>query len=89
MKASIGWELGKEPSHWDSPTKIGMVGTYASPISSLELILDWDNDSERDLIRIAHCMLEWEEKLCPHLELTNVDIHDIKEMYKDKPEMQR
>ena len=55
----------------------------------LEKQLDWDNDTERDLIEIAHPMLSWEEKLCPHLELTRVDIHDPKEMYSGKPVLQR
>ena len=51
--------------------------------------LDWDNDIERDLIEIAHPMLGWEEKLCPQLGLSQVDIHDTKEKYFGKPELQR
>ena len=67
----------------------GSTASSASPISSLEQVLDWDNKSDTDLIKIAHFMLEWEEKLCPHLNLTEVDIHDIKDIHKDKPELQR
>ena len=38
---------------------------------------------------IAHDMLDWEEKLCFCLGLTEVDVHDIKEMYSGKHELQR
>ena len=55
----------------------------------LEQLLDWNNDTERDLIEIAHHMLDWEEKLCPHLGLTVVDVHDIKHIYLTSPELQR
>ena len=55
----------------------------------LEKQLDWDNDIERDLIQIAYHMLSWEEKLCPHLELNVVDVHDTKERNSGKPELQR
>ena len=61
----------------------------ASARPLLEQLLDWDNETERDLIDIAHHMLDWEEKLCPHLGLTVVDVHDIKEMYSGKPKLQR
>ena len=67
----------------------GSAASSASPISSLEQILDWDNESDTDLIKIAHCMLDWEEKLRPHLNLTEVDIRDIKDIHKDKPELER
>jgi hypothetical protein len=51
--------------------------------------LDWDNDCERDLIAIADHMINWEVKLRYHLGLTNVNVHDIKEKYDKKPELQR
>ena len=57
---------------------------------NLELLLDWGHDGvDRDLIEIAHHMLHWEEKLCSHLGLTAVDIHDIKAIHHNKPELQR
>ena len=56
----------------------------------LEQLLDWDHEGvDKDLIEIAHHMLNWEEKLCSHLGLTEVDKHDIKEIYTGKPELQR
>jgi hypothetical protein len=62
----------------------------AGPISShLCQILDWDNDYERDLIAIADHMIHWEEKLRHHLELTNGNVHNIKEKYDKKPVLQR
>ena len=45
----------------------------------LDKKLDWDNQVDKDLIAIAHHMLKWEERLSADLELTDVDIHDIKE----------
>ena len=49
----------------------------------LEQQLDWDHEGvDKDLIH----MLNWEEKLCSHLGLTEVDRHDI---YPGKPELQR
>ena len=40
----------------------------------LEQQLDWDHEGvDKDLIH----MLNWEEKLCSHLGLTEVDRHDI------------
>ena len=68
--------------------------SYASSLPAaayqlLELQLDWDNNLDRDLRQIAHCMLEWDTKLSTHLKLTEVDIHDIKEEYKQQPELQR
>ena len=62
--------------------------TSARPL--LEQQLDWDHEGvDRDLIGIAHHMLDWEEKLCSHLGLTVVDVHDIKEKNSGKPEFQR
>ena len=47
--------------------------------------LDWDSN----LNKIAHHMLKWEEKLCSPLGLTEIDVHDIKEIHPNKPELQR
>jgi hypothetical protein len=56
----------------------------------LEKQLDWDHEGvDRDLNEIAHYMLNWEEKLRIHLGLTVVDVHDIKDKYPSKPELQR
>ena len=55
----------------------------------LEYQLDYDNDVDRDLREIAHHMLGWDVKLAKHLELTEVDISDIKEEDPKKPELQR
>jgi hypothetical protein len=41
----------------------------------MEQVLDWNHEGvDKDLTEIAHCMLYWEEKLCPHLGLTEVDV---------------
>ena len=62
----------------------------ASARPHLELELDWGHgEVEKDLSEIANHMLDWEEKLTTHLELTPVDTHDIKEMYPFKPVLQR
>ena len=47
--------------------------------------VDWNND----LIVIAHPMLDWEERLCTHLGLTDVDVHDIKAKHQNNPKLQR
>jgi hypothetical protein len=62
----------------------------ASVRAHLNQQLDWDNKGmNKDLIKIAYHMLGWEERLVTHLELTDVDIHDIKARNQGKPEMQR
>ena len=62
----------------------------ASARPLLEQQLDWDNEGvDKDLIEIAHHMLDWEVKLCSHLGLTTIDVHDIKEKNSGKPELQR
>lgn len=59
-------------------------------ISHIDQVLDWDNEGVgSDLDKIAHDMLDWEEKLCSCLGLTEVDAHDIKEIYSGNPELQR
>ena len=57
--------------------------------SHLEYQLDWDNDVDRDLREIARHMLDWDLKLATHLQLTEIDISDIKEENQNKPELQR
>ena len=42
-----------------------------------------------DLCEIARHMLDWEERLCTHLGLTEVDVHGIKAMHFDNPPLQR
>ena len=62
----------------------------ASARPLLEQQLDCDNEGvDKDLIEIAHHMLDWEEKLCSHLGLTLVDVHDIREIHPRNPELQR
>ena len=56
----------------------------------LDKVLDWDQKGvDKDLMEIAHHMLGWEEQLSAPLGLTQVDIHDIKEMHTNKPKLQR
>ena len=56
----------------------------------LELQLDWGHgDVEKDLSEIANHMLDWEEKLVTHLELTPIDIHDLKNKYSNEPVLER
>lgn len=50
--------------------------------------LDWDNNEDRDLCEIAYHMLDWELWVPIHMNLTEVDIRDIKETNKE-PELQR
>jgi hypothetical protein len=50
--------------------------------------LDWDNGIDSDLIEIAHHMLDWEVRLRVHLELTAVDVHNIKAKHPNNPELQ-
>ena len=78
-------------------TDILIVGTPcyvatlpASARPHLELQLDWGHGGvETDLCEIAHVMLDWEERLCTHLGLTEVDVHDIKAMHFGNPPLQR
>ena len=72
--------------------------SYQSYVSSLpppsrphlEREIDYENDGvDKDLNEIAHHMIDWEEELSAHLELTQVDIHDIKAIYRDSPALQR
>ena len=57
----------------------------------LDKVLDWDQEGvDKDLIVIAHHMLGWEEQLSAQLlGLTQEDIHDIKEIFFQQPELQR
>ncbi len=55
----------------------------------LERQLDWNhNGVDKDLSEIADHMLDWEE-LSIHLELTDIDIHDVKALYLSSPSLQR
>ena len=55
----------------------------------LELQLDSGHEGvEKDLYEIASHMLNWEE-MSVYLELTPVDISDIKYMHFNKPALQR
>ena len=46
----------------------------------LEQKLDWGHEGvEKDLMEIAHHIVDWEASLSSHLGLTHVDIHDITE----------
>ena len=57
-------------------------------IPYLKELLDWDHEGvEQDLREIAYHMIDWEGNLATLLELTDVDIHDIK--YINNPELQR
>ena len=72
----------------DYPSYVETLPPSARP--HLELQLDWGHgDVEKDLSEIANHMLDWEEKLATHLELTPIDIHDIKEANFSKPILQR
>ena len=57
----------------------------------LEKELDWDSEGvDKDLVEIADKMIHWEEKgLHSLLELSHIDVHDIKDAYRDKPVLQR
>ena len=62
----------------------------ASVQPGLDEVLDWDRKGvDKDLMEIAHHMLCWEEQLSALLGLTQVDIHDIKQMHTNKPKLQR
>ena len=56
----------------------------------LDEVLDWDQKGvDKDLMKIAHHMLGWEEQLSALLGLTQVDIHDIKKIHSKQPKLQR
>ena len=56
----------------------------------LDCQLDWDNEGvDQDLYEIAHLIVHWEEELSVLLGLTAVDIHDIKAIHLNRPELQR
>ena len=66
-----------------------MSSLPANTHAYLDFQLDWDNGEDRDLIEIAHHMLDWEVKMCKHLGLTIVDIHDIKKNHPMEAELRR
>ena len=41
--------------------------------------LDWDNDTDRDLTKIAQYITDWEANLRVPLELTETDVHKIQQ----------
>ena len=62
----------------------------ASALPHLDQQLDGDHEGvDEDLCEIAKHMLDWEEKLSTHLKLTATNISDIKDMYSNKPALQR
>ena len=75
------------------PDAESTLQTYIStlPQSLLEKELDWDSEGvDKDLVEIADKMIHWEEKgLHSLLELSHIDVHDIKDAYRDKPVLQR
>ena len=68
-----------------------MVSSLPSSASEhLDMKLDWDNEGvNKDLVEIANQMIHWEEKFSTHLDLTAVEIYDIKEGNHNKPKLQR
>ena len=51
----------------------------------LDKVLDWDNRGvNKDLDKIAHVMIDWEEKLSSGLEIPYVDIQNLKTEYANK-----
>ncbi len=73
---------------FDFPAYVSSLPAGARP--HLELQLDWGHEGvDFDLNEIADVMLGWEGKLSAHLGLTDVDIHDIKEINLNKPLLQR
>ena len=76
------------------------TGSFSSPVSTLklspgtcphlELQLDAGHGGvEKDLCEIAQVMFGWEGKLATRLELTATNVSDIKDMYPNKPDLQR
>ena len=61
-----------------------------SSSSHLEQTLDWDRKGvDSDLIEIANEVTDWEEKLVAYLQLTDVDVSDIKSQHLGNPKLQR
>lgn len=45
----------------------------------LSNVLDWDNKGvNKDLDKIAHFMIDWEEKLSSGLEIPYIDVENLK-----------
>ena len=62
------------------------------PHAFLHLDKELDEDHkgvDKDLNEIAHHMLDWEVKLVSYLDLTQIDISDIKKKHPTEPELQR
>ena len=79
------------PQPCDDPHTLDILSSLPLSVHPrLELQLDSDHKGvETDLYQIAHHMIDWEEKLVPHLGLTPVDVSDIKESHSNKPALQR
>lgn len=58
----------------------------ATACSWLDEMLDWDHHGvNSDLYSIAEHMVDWEEKLAALLQLTDVEIHDLKKIHINDP----
>ena len=84
------------PDDNDSSDQDGLdIQTYLNSLPPsaqphLELKLDSGHDGvEKDLAKIAHHMVDWQEKLVTHLELTHVDVKDILKIHPNNPVLQR
>ena len=85
---TVSWLEGCPVSEQDYTSYLSSLPDSAFPF--LERELDWNCDGvEKDQSEIAEHMLGWDEKLSTHLELTHIDIHDIKQMYPNQPVLQR
>ena len=68
--------------------------SYVSTLPSaalpfLDKVLDWDHDGvDRHLSKIAEYMIDWEAKLSFLLGMTDIEIHDLKEIH-SKPVLLR
>ena len=52
--------------------------------------LDWDHEGvDIDLCEIAKKMQDWEQKISAHMNLTRIEINDIKIKYSNQPLLQR
>ena len=54
-----------------------------------EGMLGWVLDSEEHLHQIADKLLDWQVRVAPALGLTETQIKDIEEKFRDKPARQR
>ena len=85
-----------QPYKVDPSGEVGLdIQTYLTSLPQsahtyLELKLDSGHDGvEKDLGKIAHHMVDWQEKLIAHLELPHVDVNDIQKIHPNSPVLQR